>query len=126
MRKVKSKIKGYKSGSGVDGGNSYDVAYRLCHTLRLYLKRFLCYKNLVTDEDIIIYPSAWYAGFFEITLRDKNHVSGNQCVDFDELMGVVRKFVPRGWVCFDEEFFDGDEGVVCTPVVLKFRFEGVD
>lgn len=123
MRKVKSKIRGCKS--VVVSGSSYDIAYQLCHTLRLYSKKFQRYRNLVSDGDLVIYPSAWYEKFFEVTLRDKNHVKGNQYVDSDELMEVVSKFLPVGWHCFKEDYIvEGD--VVCTPVVLKFRFDGVN
>ena len=93
--------------------SSYDTAFNLCHTLRLYHKKFS------VDDDVIIYPSSWYDKFFEITFRDKNNSDENHPINVPELMEILNVYVPEGWdymTLLDREKY-------ATPIKLQFKFK---
>lgn len=92
--------------------NSYDKAFTLSHTLTLYKKKFS------NDENLIIYPSAWYEQFFEITLRDKeDYTSNNIDINMDVLLNVMNKHLGSWSLVTDVT------GLSNTPLKLQFKFE---
>ena len=114
--KIRSSVRGIKKHKGdiMSCDKSYDLAYKLTDILRKDKKK-------ITDEDdVIIYPSSWYDGYFEITLRDKNNSESYLKLNTSVLMEIVEKHCPLGWVCYDGSFYGPAEGTSGTPVHLKF------
>ena len=109
-----NKIKGIKK---MASNNSYDVAFKLCHTLRLY-KRKIC-----LCDDVILYPSAWTDNFFEIMFRDKNNYNDSNCrIYTDQIQSLIDIYLDKRWgLC---EIESGGEQFTTTPYILKFKYLG--
>ena len=117
MKNTKVTIKGKTSKiKKIKPANSYDIAYQLCHTLRLH-------KNLFCkDNDVIIYPSSWYDNFFELMFRDKNNSNANKIIDKHSLLEVLSKYLPDCWMMdYEEKYIKSD--VLQLPLKIQFKYK---
>lgn len=97
--------------------DSYDMAFKLSRILNLHKKKFC------NNDSLIIYPSSWYDGFFELMFRDKN--DPNEPIKIESkiiLYEVVNRFLEEGWSFTSVDYttapFDR-----CMETPLKMQFE---
>lgn len=100
------------------GHESYDIAFRLCNTLRLYQKKF------IDNDNVTLYPSSWYTDFFEITIRDKNNSEKVRAIDKGVLNEIISRHITDGWVISFQSYGNEKGNVTGTPVKIQFTFAG--
>lgn len=110
MKKSKSTIRGKRN---MSHSNSYDSAFRLCNILRKYQNRFVKFNC----DDVTVYPSSWYEGFFEIMIRNKYNPEEKMAqINITELEYVISRYVEDGW---------GWKVMnVTVPMKVQFNFSG--